>query len=79
MPFVYLAQYRHARQLFTVPFDTLRRLGEEVPDTGGHPAVPGPAVDGPGRRLCGTRTTRRPAPSSPNTRPSPRPTSPCPT
>ncbi|WBB78078.1 sulfotransferase [Micromonospora sp. WMMD882] len=31
-PFLYLAQYRHARRLFAVPFDTLHRLAGEAPD-----------------------------------------------
>lgn len=31
-PFVYLAQYRNARRLFTVPYETLHRIAEEVPD-----------------------------------------------
>ncbi|MFY1634917.1 sulfotransferase [Solwaraspora sp. WMMB335] len=31
-PFLYLAQYQHARQLFTVPYDTLHRIAGEVPD-----------------------------------------------
>jgi hypothetical protein len=31
-PFVYLAQYEHARRLITVPYDTLHRLADGLPD-----------------------------------------------